>query len=294
MRIIKFLFMLFFSTTKSFVIRKNYRHKTIANVNGEPDTFDYKILNLLRKKSTSKETIVDKKNNKPYNVEDLDYLKHKKVISVSPGGIQGFYFMGIVSFIKDNYDLSNVIFTGASAGAWISLFSAYKYKTSKIVKDLLDYDYNNVKSILELQLYFKDRLLLHYNDGDFDLQNIYLGVTVLKNLELSTNIFYNFENLEDAIDCCIASSHIPLLTGGFINKYNNEISFDGGFSNMPYLNMNTTILNINPSLWNNNFEDYINYNDLLNINSNNFTKMYNNGYRNANKNRNSLDKIFSI
>ena len=294
MRIIKFLFMLFFSTTKSFVIRKNYRHKTIANVNGEPYTFDYKILNLLRKKSTSKETIVDKKNNKPYNVEDLDYLKHKKVISVSPGGIQGFYFMGIVSFIKDNYDLSNVIFTGASAGAWISLFSAYKYKTSKIVKDLLDYDYNNVKSILELQLYFKDRLLLHYNDGDFDLQNIYLGVTVLKNLELSTNIFYNFENLEDAIDCCIASSHIPLLTGGFINKYNNEISFDGGFSNMPYLNMNTTILNINPSLWNNNLEDYINYNDLLNINSNNFTKMYNNGYRNANKNRNSLDKIFSI
>ena len=294
MRIIKFLFMLFFSTTKSFVIRKNYRHKTIANVNGEPDTFDYKILNLLRKQSTSKESIINRQNGVLYNINDLDYLKYKKVISISPGGIQGVYFMGIISFINDHYDLSNVIFTGASAGAWTSLFASYKYNTTDIVNDLLDYDYSSIKSILELQLYFKRKLLLNYNSGDFELQKFFLGVTVLKNLELSTNIFYNFEDLEDAIDCCIASSHIPLLTGGFINKYNNEISFDGGFSNMPYLNMNTTILNINPSLWNNNFEDYINYSDLLNINSNNFTKMYNDGYKNAKKNKNSLDKIFSI
>ena len=115
MRIIKFLFMLFFSTTKSFVIRKNYRHKTIANVNGEPDTFDYKILNLLRKQSTSKESIINRQNGVLYNINDLDYLKYKKVISISPGGIQGVYFMGIISFINDHYDLSNVIFTGASA-----------------------------------------------------------------------------------------------------------------------------------------------------------------------------------
>ena len=294
MKIIKFLFMLFFSTTKSFVIRKNYRHKWIVNVNSESHAFDYKILNLLRKKSTSKEIIIDKKNNKLYNASDLYFLKDKKVISISPGGIQGFYFMGIISFIKDHYDLSNVIFTGASAGSWISLFSCYKYSSANIVNDLLDYNYSNIKCILDLQLYFKDRLLLNYNSDDFNLQKIFLGVTVLKNLELSTNIFYNFENLEDAIDCCIASSHIPLLTGRFINRYNNEICFDGGFSNMPYLNMNTTILNINLSLWNNDFEDYINYNDLLNVNSNNFTKMYNNGYKNANKNKNSLDKIFSI
>ena len=144
-------------------------------------------------------------------------------------------------------------------------------------------------------MYFKKQLLSKYTSNEFDLKNIFLGVTVLKGFELSTNIFYNFEDLEDAIDCCIASSHIPLLTGGVINKYNNEISFDGGFSNSPYLDINTTILHINPSLWSNNeSEDLIDYNDLLITKAYNFTEMYNDGYKNANKNKNSLNKIFRI
>ena len=147
-------------------------------------------------------------------------------------------------------DLENIIFTGASAGAWISLFSSYKYNITEFVDDILDYDFTNIKSIMELQVSFKNKILNNYNYTDFNLENIFIGVTVLKGFELSTNIFYNFENLEDAIDCCIASSHIPFLTGGIINKYNNEISFDGGFSNSPYLENNNTIFNINPSLWN--------------------------------------------
>ncbi len=301
MKIINFLFILFsLSCLNAFSIKKKYFNRKNVILNENKDTnllsfFDYKILNFLRKQSYCKETIINKKENKAYNIHDLNYLKNKKTISVSPGGIQGFYFMGIVSYIKDNYDLSNVVFTGASAGAWISLFSSYKYSNTNLVKHMLDYDYNNIKSVLELQMYFKKQLLSKYTSTEFDLKNIFIGVTVLKGFELSTNIFYNFEDLEDAIDCCIASSHIPLLTGGVINKYNNEISFDGGFSNSPYLDINTTILHINPSLWSNNeSEDLIDYNDLLITKAYNFTEMYNDGYKNANKNKNSLNKIFRI
>jgi hypothetical protein len=54
--------------------------------------------------------------------------------------------------------------------------------------------------------------------------------------------------LEDAINCCIASSHIPILTGGLTNKYHNMFAFDGGFSSYPYVNR-TRILHISPSMW---------------------------------------------
>ena len=258
-------------------------------------TFDYKILGYLKKKSSKKYVIINKKNKKIFDIYNIKKkIKNNKIISISPGGIQGFYFMGIMSFIKKNYDLENIIFTGASAGAWISLFSSYKYNITDFVDDILDYDFTNIKSIMELQVSFKNKILNNYNYTDFNLENIFIGVTVLKGFELSTNIFYNFENLEDAIDCCIASSHIPFLTGGIINKYNNEISFDGGFSNSPYLENNNTIFNINPSLWNKKGEkiDFIDYHELSMNSNHNFTKLYIKGYNNAKKHRSDLDNIF--
>ena len=268
------------------------------NINKENNllgTFDYKILEYLKKISSQKYTIMDKKNKKIYEKKNIKKnFNNKKIVSISPGGIQGFYFMGIMDFIKEKYDLSDIVFTGASAGAWVSLFSSYKYNTNEFVKNILNCNFNNTKTIMELQLTFKNNIMQNYKNEDFDLENIFLGVTVLKGFELSTNIFYNFENLEDAIDCCISSSHIPFLTGGIINKYNNEISFDGGFSNSPYLDINNTIFNINPSLWNKKGEktDFIDYHELT-INSNqNFTQLYNKGYYNAKKNKKKLDKIF--
>ena len=258
-------------------------------------TFDYKILEYLKKISSQKYIIMDKKNKKIYDKKIIKKkFNKKKIVSISPGGIQGFYFMGIMDFIKENYDLSDVFFTGASAGAWVSLFSSYKYNTTDFVQEILNCNFSNTKTIMELQLTFKKIILEKYQNKDFILENIFLGVTVLKGFKFSTNIFYNFENLEDAIDCCIASSHIPFLTGGIINKYNNEISFDGGFSNSPYLDINNTIFNINPSLWNKKEEkkDFINYHELT-INSNhNFTQLYNKGYNNAKKNKKKLDQIF--
>ena len=258
--------------------------------------FDYKILEYLKKKSSKKYVIINKKNKKIYDIENINKkIKQNQIISISPGGIQGFYFMGIMSFIKEYYDLQNIIFTGASAGAWISLFSSYKYNTTKFVSDILNCDFSNIKSIIELQITFKNKIMQNYHYDDFNLENIFIGVTVLKGFELTTNIFYNFENLEDAIDCCIASSHIPFLTGGIINKYNNEISFDGGFSNSPYLKNNNTILNINPSLWNEKEieTDFIDYHELTMKNNHNFTDLYYKGYNNAKKNNKKLEKIFN-
>ena len=260
--------------------------------------YDPNILDKLRSFSDNKYNIIDRKNNLIYHnfssfLEENKSLKDFNTISISPGGLQGYYLMGVIDFIKKNYVLDNYLYTGASAGAWSCLLMSFKGNNDKIVYDILK-EVNSVKfkSIFEMQLFLKEIILKKYTIEDFDFSRIFIGVTVIKKLDVSTNIFYNFDSLEDAIDCCIASSHIPFLTGGLVNKYNNEISFDGGFSSYPYLNINNTILHINPNIWKKRTHSVIDINDLINdINDTNFNKLYNDGYMHTLKNKNELDEI---
>ena len=84
----------------------------------------------------------------------------------------------------------------------------------------------------------------------FNFSKLFIGVTQYKNCQFTTNIYTNFVDLEDAIDCCIASSHIPFITNnGFTYKYLNTYSFDGGFSVNPYINKPSHLI-IKPDIWN--------------------------------------------
>ena len=67
-------------------------------------------------------------------LEDNSELKLKETISISPGGLQGFYLIGIVDFLKHNYNLDSYLLTGASAGAWSCLLMSYKGDTKKFIK----------------------------------------------------------------------------------------------------------------------------------------------------------------
>ena len=116
------------------------------------------------------------------------------------------------------------------------------------VYNLLDYNIKNTQSITELEYFMKYKLLTSYKTDDFDLRRLFIGVTTIKGFAPFTNIFSEFETLEDAINCCIASSHIPLITGGLTNKYHNMFTFDGGFSNYPYLDKERMV-HVSPSMW---------------------------------------------
>ena len=76
------------------------------------------MLTLYRNKKKEKEKFTD------FNHIFKD--NPSKLIISTPGGLFGFYFMGVSSFLKDNYNLTNYIFSGASAGAWNSLFLSLK------------------------------------------------------------------------------------------------------------------------------------------------------------------------
>lgn len=246
-------------------------------------------------KTFIKNSIFNEKTNDVYLYES-EFMKNKKLISISPGGIKGFYLLGVLNYIKHNYDLSQYIYSGASAGAWNGLFMCLNKNSDNFIYKLLDFDFQQIKNVKELEYSMKYNILKTYSEQDFDLKRLYIGVTTLKNCQIETNIFSDFENLEDAVNCCIASSHIPFITGGMSNRYHNMYTFDGGFSEYPYLNLTKPVLHVTPNMWINNKKytnKWINSIDLLFVNKNtNFIELYDNGYLDAKQNKDFLDKIF--
>ena len=177
-------------------------------------------------------------------------IQDKQIISISPGGWQGFYMFGVTKYIKDYYDLHNFIYTGASAGAWNSLFLSYKHDDNDFYH-LVSRNLSPTKNIADVETNLKNIFLTQFTDDDFALENIFLSVTSLQPYMIQTHVYYNFYNLEDALDCCIASSHIPFITSNrFFNRYDGRITFDGGLSMHPYLNVHKPVLHITPQIWN--------------------------------------------
>lgn len=264
----------------------------------KPFTINAECINIHENKWTCNDHILYLKDN--------DFIKNKKLISISPGGFKGFYTLGITTFIKENYNLDNFIFSGASAGAWNSLFMTYKHDPSEFVVNMLDDKLNNAISIIDLEYAMKYKILNTYSADDFDLKKLFIGVTSFENMKIKTHIFSDFDSLEDALNCCIASSHIPYITGTtFLNKYQNMNAFDGGFSKYPYLNTIKPSLHITPEMWENN-EDANNrrmtlekllrfnlrisdYTTLFSRSKYNFTELFKTGYNDAKINKQFLE-----
>jgi ssDNA-binding Zn-finger/Zn-ribbon topoisomerase 1 len=266
------------------------------------------------KTTNNEQCVINNKNNLVYCekdkelfLEENDFIKGKKLISISPGGLKGFYELGVLSFIKDNYNMENYIYSGASAGAWNALFMCYKSDSKKFVYTLMkELKVLRVKSIKDLEYVLKYNLLTKYNTSDFDLRRLFIGVTAIPNFRPTTNIFSDFNSLEDAINCCIASSHIPLITGGLTNRYHDMYTFDGGFSQYPYLNFTENVLHITPGMWKNNEIKITDNNKIMNrlasLNiivelfamrkNRNYMELFDNGYDDAKRNKRLLDEIF--
>ena len=256
-------------------------------------------LNMI---NSNEDPFLIQNKNSSYLKNQTDFFKDKKLILLSPGGFKGFYLMGISAFIKENYVLDDYIFSGASAGAWNALLMTYKHNVSEIVNVLINDECSKIKDAYNLEKYLKRQIVQHYKSEDFELEKLFIGLTIINNYRIKTQIYSDFENLEDAIDCCIGSSHIPYITGKLTNTYHNTYTFDGGFSKYPYLKTSPPVLHITPSMWKNINNETITtrQNERLNISDYttlfsrgkyNFKLLYEEGYNDAKLNRWYLDNI---
>lgn len=224
----------------------------------------------------------------------------KNVITISPAGYRGFYEFGVCKYIKENYNLDNYIFSGASAGAWNSLLLCYKGDLKEMEKIIFDDTVYNTKTLLELENSVKNKILSEFKTDDFDLNKLYIGVTSLNDCKVNTIIYNDFLTLEDAINCCVASSHIPFITGGYKNIYKNALSFDGGFSIDPYVDTKNLIFQITPNLWNTKpiqknpfyFFNISDYTTIFSREHFDFNIMIEDGYKDSEKNKEYLDGVF--
>ena len=191
-----------------------------------------------------------------YIAEEMPNLHDKKLITISPGGLKGFYMLGVAAYIKAHYTLSpdKYIFSGSSAGAWIALFMSYKGDGAHIFKILhtfvreLNRDFRR-GSFRTMLINLRALILENFRDEDFALENVFIGITHLDFFMPKTTIYTGFESLRDAVDCCTASSHIPFFTGGAVARYRGLRAFDGGFSKYPYLSLVEPVLEITPGVW---------------------------------------------
>ncbi len=229
-------------------------------------------------------------------VNPMDYkqFKNTKFISISPGGIFGFYTLGISGYLIENYNLSKYSFIGASAGAWNALFCTYNKNHTNFIDNLLKQQFfDNMPSISTLQYDLRNYLVNNYNTCDFDLEKLYICVSELHNSVLQPNIIKNLTSLEQAIDCCIVSSHIPYITSDqFIKTYNDKISFDGGFFKFPPKSIYNHYV-MYPSKYNpNQFKNMLFSFIKTNISANLVNELYNEGYNDAKNDKLNLDYIF--
>ena len=265
----------------------------------------------------------------PISFLDIDDFKEraedKKIISISPGGLGGFYMLGITTYIKENYDISGYQILGASAGAWNSIPMSYKRPINELITDIMsNYCYDmeyydeyekkdecdvnedcSIASIYELQCNMKSLIVSHYDEEDFDLDKVNIATTLFTRKGFKQTILCDISTLEQLTDCCFASSHIPFITGGGILKYDDKIFFDGGLIRFPPEDLDLHF-KINTSMWDFKFSDYFKMPSLRLHNDKttdktrdkekedvmSFENLLMKGYEDSHKNKRILDRYF--
>jgi len=278
-----------FGSNELFLIKKHYTRGLVSlRLNSR------QIIHTLNNRRTFDESELE-----PF-LNENNFVRDKKIISISPAGYKGFYVMGVCKYIKQNYNLDDYIFTGASAGAWNSLLLCFKRDIEEIQNCVIEDSLQKTGSINELENLIKNKILTSYKTEDFDLRRLFIGVTTIDKYKSNTTIFSGFDNLEDALNCCVASSHIPFVSGGFKHIYRNLLTFDGGFSKFPYLNTTKSVLHITPNMWREPYGvpsakfNITDYTTLFSKEQFLFNEMVENGYKDTVKNSDKLAAIMQL
>ena len=201
----------------------------------------------------------------------LKQNKYKKKILINSDGINGFYTLGVSSFIKNNYNLDEYYFIGSSSGSWNCLLCCYKYNQTELITNLLTQDFfENVYSSNMLQEKVCNYILENYISEDFYLDKLYICIS-----EFENSVINNFKSLEEVLEYCIISCHIP-----FRNKNTDTNVFDGDISKYFTISDNDNIK-----------KEFIN-STAINISIKVINELYYKGYNEAIHNKKEMDIYF--
>lgn len=244
------------------------------------------LLQLFGSNRKVPQVIRDNINNVCISQEDClkSYSKkYSKLMVVTPGGINGFYMMGIIKYITDQMNLDDYIFSGSSAGAWCCLFLCLKNhsKYYNLIHTVLTelQKITHYQSLYHILYSMKNIILSLTTEDDYQFDRLFIGVLRYENYKLTTTIYSNFTSLEDALSCCISSSHIPFITGDFSSIYQGRSVFDGAFAKYPFLNIYQPTIVIHPRIWKPKPWDFLRVAMNFSMKNINIPEMFWEGYR---------------
>lgn len=217
-----------------------------------------------------------------------------KSISITPGGLKGFYMLGICKYIKENYCLDDFIFYGSSAGSWNALYLSLPFDDSQYFDKIIKIKPNQLDNLYDLETQLKQILLQDEHIGKYTHKQTpdnkcNICYSVYKKYKFKKIVKNNFQNWEDLIECCIASSHLPYISNNnLFYAYQNERCVDGGLFRTNYPKEIIPTLRISPKMFNN--KKFLARSKGTNLN---IEKMIYQGYRDAMTNCDYLDKMLS-
>ena len=154
----KIIFSFFiFNRMFSCLLRKNSKVLRLSMNNNHIDRQN--ILNVKSQHMFSEEEV-------ERFLDENEFIKNKKLISISPGGFKGFYMLGVCKFIKENYDLNDYIFSGASAGAWNSLLLCFNRDIGEIQQNVLDNTLLRANKLGHVENLLKQKMIESYTTTD--------------------------------------------------------------------------------------------------------------------------------
>lgn len=218
-------------------------------------------------------------------------ISSNRLVTFGPGGITGFYTLGVTSYLKDNYNLTDYTFLGASAGSWNALLLTCKDKNSVIIDKLLSQNmFHKTTSVSNLLADIKTYVETTYTTSDFELSKLYVSVSILHFFRFEPKVVYNFTSLLDATSGCFYSSYIPFVTGKVKFLHLKNFIFDGGIGKFPP-NHIQSYFDVYPSMWGRQFTTKDRF--VYPTDSNYFKNIYQLGYNDSYKNKHILDLYFS-
>ena len=228
-----------------------------------------------------------------YNNSTIELMDNPDII-LSPGGLLGYYVLGICHYIKNNYDITNKKIIGFSAGSLNNIFLSLNKKYDTIfLSELFKLKLNGNMPLPYLLNKTIQIMKDNFTINHFDTTNKFIAVTTNYNKLEGYNKFLTTNQL---MNCCIASSFIPLITyRDIFFFYDGKSSIDGGLLYYKYkdkINCNNLLL-LNYNI----FKRYKNYNipgsSLLKKNCSIY-QLYILGYNDAKHNKIMLDKYLNI
>ena len=155
-------------------------------------------------------------------------------IVLGPGGVAGFYSLGISHYLLNHFDLKDKRLVGFSAGSFTLLFMRLSpEKRNSMLQEIFKC---NERSACNAMRHIMDKIETTTALDDYDLNGTSIAVSHPRGIAL----YDHFLTIQQLSRCCKSSSFIPFVTHeSGMDFYNHKLAMDGFFYYKSFLKQYT-------------------------------------------------------